>query len=160
LMARPLVARVEKITPSEWGMFACLKNQLESPPYGQTLPPNCWRYGPSCAEKSVQYWTAQQRVNRYSNKPNGVIIAHFGMSSAATTNQFFFNRATMQTVWKVLHVWQQVLVRSYQIKSVIITTGPPRPIFFRHHVQRGCPWWCWMRYRTCCLTRVFQIRKF
>ncbi len=50
------------------------------------------------------------------------------------------NVATMQTIRKVLHVWQEVLARGCHQETAIITTMSPGSIFFGHHVQRRGPW--------------------
>jgi hypothetical protein len=79
LIARPMAAKVLKNASRWWRCgFACPENLHARHPYMQTHLPNHLWYGPSFSEMFVRRWTAQKRVNKYSNKPNGVMIAVFG----------------------------------------------------------------------------------
>ncbi len=55
-------------------MFAYLESPHESGPCRRTHPLDRQWYGPSCVERSVQQM----------GRPNGVMIAVFGMSTSAT----------------------------------------------------------------------------
>jgi hypothetical protein len=84
LMARPLVAKAVK-KASRWRRCVCLSGEptRESSTYANTPS------RPSVVRSIILWkvWAAldsPKGVNKYSNKPNSVMIAVFGMSSVAT----------------------------------------------------------------------------
>jgi hypothetical protein len=65
---------------------------------------------------------------------NGYLMVFFDQVNLAE------DRAAVQAVGQVLHVWEGVLVRGGDgVEAAVVTAGPPGAILFGDHVQGRCP---------------------
>jgi len=72
-------------------------------------------------------------MKRYSNNPNGVMMAVLGMSAAE-------DGAPVQAIGEVLHVRQGVPVwRCDGVEPSVVAAGSPGAVLLGHHVEGGRP---------------------
>jgi hypothetical protein len=60
--------------------------QFGNHPWMETHPQDLRKFDPSSFEKSGQHLKSQKGVNKYSNKPKGMMMAVFWTSSGSTGN--------------------------------------------------------------------------
>ncbi len=89
--------------------------------------------------------------------PRNIFVGNWDLVIPLDKIDFGKNIATIQEVWKVLHVWQGVLVwGGNQVKTAVITTRLPWSIFLGYHVKRRSQW----RFRTANNASRFQPFEF
>ncbi len=88
-------------------------------------------------------------VNKFSNKPKGVMMAVFGIILSGNwnlvkpldQNQFCKKLCNHPSRLKGITCFGGVLLRgSRQVKTAVIAIRPPWSVLFGYHVQRGSPW--------------------